>query len=42
MLDEAWAVGTARVLDAVAALARSGDAWVVPGNVFADWQLARS
>jgi peptidoglycan/xylan/chitin deacetylase (PgdA/CDA1 family) len=42
MLDEAWAAGTVRVLEAVAALARSGRTWVVPGNVFADWQLGRS
>jgi peptidoglycan/xylan/chitin deacetylase (PgdA/CDA1 family) len=42
MLDDAWAAGTARVLEAVAGLARRSDAWVVPGNVFADWQLGRS
>jgi len=42
MLDDAWAAGTARVLEAVGGLARSGEAWVVPGNVFADWQLGRS
>ena len=42
MLDHAWAAGTARVLEAVSGLASSGEAWVVPGNVFADWQLGRS
>jgi hypothetical protein len=39
MLDEAWAAGTGRLLAAIAAQRRT---WVVPGNVFADWQLARS
>jgi peptidoglycan/xylan/chitin deacetylase (PgdA/CDA1 family) len=42
MLDDAWAAGTTRVLEAVAGLVRTGRAWVVPGNVFADWQLGRS
>jgi len=39
MLDEAWAAGAGRLLAAIAAHRRT---WVVPGNVFADWQLARS
>ena len=39
MLDEAWAAGAGRLLAAIAAHRRT---WVVPGNVFADWQVARS
>ena len=37
MLEEAWAAGVARVLGAVAELARDGLTSVVPGGVFADW-----
>jgi len=42
MLDDAWAAGASRLLEAVATLAAQGRTWVVPGNVFADWQLGRS
>jgi len=42
MLDPAWAGGVSRVLAAIAEGARSRRTWVVPGNVFADWQVARS
>jgi peptidoglycan/xylan/chitin deacetylase (PgdA/CDA1 family) len=42
MLDEAWAAGVSRVLGAVADLAERRRAWVVPGGLFADWQLGRS
>jgi peptidoglycan/xylan/chitin deacetylase (PgdA/CDA1 family) len=39
MLDDAWAAGVSRLLATIAANARAGRTWVVPGNVFADWQL---
>jgi peptidoglycan/xylan/chitin deacetylase (PgdA/CDA1 family) len=42
MLDEAWAAGVGRLLGTIAGLARTRRTWVVPGNVFADWQLGRS
>ncbi len=42
MLNPAWAAGVSRVLAAVADLAKRRRAWVAPGNVFADWQVARS
>lgn len=42
MLNPAWAAGVNRVLAVIADLAQGGRAWVVPGNVFADWQVARS
>jgi peptidoglycan/xylan/chitin deacetylase (PgdA/CDA1 family) len=42
MLDDAWAAGVSRLLATIADLAEGGRTWVVPGNVFADWQLSRS
>jgi len=42
MLDAGWAAGVSRVLATVAGLAYDRRAWVVPGNVFADWQVGRS
>jgi peptidoglycan/xylan/chitin deacetylase (PgdA/CDA1 family) len=40
MLDDAWSAGVAKVLSAVAELARDGLTSVVPGGVFADWLRA--
>jgi hypothetical protein len=42
MLDLGWAAGVSRLLATIAEHARAGRTWVVPGNVFADWQLGRS
>ena len=42
MLDDAWATQVSRLLARIADLARSRRTWVVPGGLFADWQLARS
>ncbi len=42
MLDDAWAAGVSRVLGAIADLAEQRRTWVVPGGLFADWQLGRS
>jgi len=42
MLDPAWAAGVSRVLAVIAELAKGRRTWVVPGNVFADWQVLRS
>jgi peptidoglycan/xylan/chitin deacetylase (PgdA/CDA1 family) len=42
MLDGAWAAEVSRLLASIAGLARDRRTWVVPGNVFADWQLGRS
>ncbi|MBV9942504.1 MAG: polysaccharide deacetylase family protein [Solirubrobacterales bacterium] len=42
MLNPAWSTGVDRVLTVIADLAKGRRTWVVPGNVFADWQIARS
>jgi peptidoglycan/xylan/chitin deacetylase (PgdA/CDA1 family) len=42
MLDAEWWAGTAEVLSTIAELARDGLISVVPGGLFADWQLGRS
>ena len=42
MLDGAWAEGVSLVLGAAGGLAEQRRAWVVPGGLFADWQLGRS
>ena len=42
MLDEDWAAGVSRLLKAIANLAAQGRTWVVPGYLFANWQLGRS
>jgi peptidoglycan/xylan/chitin deacetylase (PgdA/CDA1 family) len=42
MLDDAWAAGVSRVLRVLADLAEGRRTWVVPGGLFADWQLGRS
>jgi peptidoglycan/xylan/chitin deacetylase (PgdA/CDA1 family) len=42
MLDEAWSAGVVELLSVAAELARDGLTSVVPGGLFADWQLGRS
>jgi hypothetical protein len=42
MLDDAWAAEVSRLLGTIADLVRARRTWAVPGQVFADWQLARS
>ena len=42
MLDDAWAAGVSRLLARIADVSASRRTWVVPGGLFADWQLARS
>jgi peptidoglycan/xylan/chitin deacetylase (PgdA/CDA1 family) len=42
MLDDAWAAAVSRLLRAIVDLAEQRRTWVVPGGLFADWQLGRS
>jgi peptidoglycan/xylan/chitin deacetylase (PgdA/CDA1 family) len=42
MLDAAWAAEVTRILGTLAALAERQRTWVVPGRLFADWQLGGS